>query len=145
MAVLGVGSGVALLSTVNTVLLDSFPRVPTIYMSGITCIAGFLAGLVYVTPGGQYILELVDYYGGTFMRLFAAITETIGVFWIYGLENLCVDIEFMLGLKTSFYWRICWSIVTPTIMIAVFFYALITTEALLFGGTYQYPPAAYSK
>lgn len=34
--------------------------------------------------GGQYILELVDFYGGTFMRLFAAIAETIGVFWIYG-------------------------------------------------------------
>lgn len=30
------------------------------------------------------MLELVDYYGGTFMRLFAAIAETIGVFWIYG-------------------------------------------------------------
>ncbi|XP_068632207.1 sodium-dependent nutrient amino acid transporter 1-like [Battus philenor] len=143
MAVLGVGSGVALLSTVNTILLDSFPRVPTIYMSAASCIVGFLVGLIYVTPGGQYILELVDYYGGTFMRLFAAITETIGVFWIYGLENLCVDIEFMLGLKTSIYWRVCWSIVTPFIMIAVFFYALVTTEALMFGGTYQYPNEAY--
>lgn len=30
-------------------------------------------------------MELVDYYGGTFMRLFAAIAETIGVFWIYGM------------------------------------------------------------
>lgn len=121
--------------------------------------------------GGQYILELVDYYGGTFMRLFAAITETIGVFWIYGkrvfqddllfrrtifsfndfvhfalfpgLENLCIDIEFMLGIKTSFYWRICWSIVTPALMIAVFMYALVTTEALIFGDGYVYPSGAY--
>ncbi|XP_063824948.1 sodium-dependent nutrient amino acid transporter 1-like [Ostrinia nubilalis] len=143
MAVLGIGSGVALLSTVNTILMDSFPRVPTIYMSAIACSAGFLLGLVYVTPGGQYILELVDYYGGTFMRLFAAIAETIGVFWIYGLENICLDIEFMLGVKSSFYWRICWSIITPAIMIAVFMYALITTEALVYGGTYRYPEGAY--
>lgn len=50
MAVLGIGSGVALLSTVNTILLDAFPRVPTIYMSAISCSAGFLIGLVYVTP-----------------------------------------------------------------------------------------------
>ncbi|KAL0841250.1 hypothetical protein ABMA28_014976 [Loxostege sticticalis] len=142
MAVLGIGSGVALLSTVNTILLDAFPRVPTIYMSAISCSAGFLIGLVYVTPGGQYILELVDYYGGTFMRLFAAIAETIGVFWIYGLENICIDIEFMLGVKCSFYWRICWSIVTPAIMIAVFLYAMVTTENLTFG-TYVYPDAAY--
>ncbi|CAG4956519.1 unnamed protein product [Parnassius apollo] len=143
MAVLGVGSGVALLSTINTVLLDAFPRIPTVYMSAMGCTVGFLIGLVYVTPGGQYILELVDYYGGTFMRLFAAIVETIGVIWIYGLENLCLDIEFMLGLKTSFYWRICWGIITPFMMIAVFYYALVNTEALMFGGTYQYPREAY--
>ncbi|XP_026725014.1 sodium-dependent nutrient amino acid transporter 1-like isoform X2 [Trichoplusia ni] len=143
MAVLGIGSGVALFSTVNTILMDTFPRVPVIYMSAMGCSAGFLIGLVYVTPGGQYILELVDYYGGTFMRLFAAIVEVIGVFWIYGLENMCLDIEFMLKIKNSFYWRICWSIITPVMMLTVFFYALITTEELLFGGTYEYPAAAY--
>ncbi|XP_060802920.1 sodium-dependent nutrient amino acid transporter 1 [Amyelois transitella] len=142
MGVLGVGSGVALLSTVNTILLDAFPNVRTIYMSSLACTVGFLVGLVYVTPGGQYILELVDHYGGTFMRLFAAIVETIGVFWIYGLENLCLDIEFMLGIKTSFYWRICWSIVTPAIMIVVFMYAMITTTTLLYGD-YEYPQVAY--
>lgn len=48
--------------------------------------------------GGQYILEIVDYYGGTFMRLFAAIIETIGIFWIYGKQcrnktNLYLQIE----------------------------------------------------
>ncbi|CAK1547193.1 unnamed protein product [Leptosia nina] len=143
MAVLGVGSGVALLSTINTVLLDSFPSVPTVYMSGGICVVAFLVGLVYVTPGGQYVLEIVDYYGGTFMRLFAAIAETIGVFWIYGLENLTIDVQFMLGKTSSFYWRICWSIVTPILMIVVFFYAMITTERILFGGTYEYPAAAY--
>ncbi|KAL4712294.1 hypothetical protein ACJJTC_004056 [Scirpophaga incertulas] len=148
MAVLGVGSGVALLSTVNTILLDAFPRVPTIYMSAMTCTAGFLVGLVYVTPGGQYILELVDYYGGTFMRLFAAIAETIGVFWIYGLENICLDIEYMLGIKTSFYWRICWAILTPFIMVSVFIYALANTKDLVYGGDgadggYIYPDSAY--
>ncbi|CAH0397886.1 unnamed protein product [Chilo suppressalis] len=143
MAVLGVGSGVALLSTVNTILLDSFPRVPTIAMSAMACTAGFGIGLIYVTPGGQYVLEIVDYYGGTFMRLFAAIAETIGVFWIYGLENICLDIEFMLGIKTSIYWRVCWAIVTPVIMIAVFMYAIITTEALVFGDNYIYPSGAY--
>ncbi|XP_049699566.2 sodium-dependent nutrient amino acid transporter 1 isoform X2 [Helicoverpa armigera] len=145
MAVLGVGSGVALFSTINTILIDAFPKVPIIYMSAINCTICFLVGLVYVTPGGQYILELVDYYGGTFMRLFAAIIETMGVFWIYGLENMCLDIEYMLGLKSSIYWRVCWGIVTPIMMMVVFFYSLITTEELLFGGTYEYPQGAYNR
>lgn len=50
MAVLGVGSGVALLSMINTVLLDAFPSVPTTLMSAGVCTVSFLIGLVYVTP-----------------------------------------------------------------------------------------------
>ncbi|KAJ2946050.1 hypothetical protein O0L34_g4969 [Tuta absoluta] len=143
MAVLGVGTGVALLSTVNTVLIDTFPRIPIPLMSAFTCSAGFLIGLVYVTPGGQYILELVDHYGGTFLRLFAAITETIGVIWIYGLENICLDIEFMLGIKTSFYWRVCWGLITPLMMITVCIYSLTTATPYRYGQDYVYPDSAY--
>ncbi|CAG4956508.1 unnamed protein product [Parnassius apollo] len=143
MSVLGVGSAVALLSTINTVMMDAFPRIPTVVMSAICCSAGFLVGLVYVTPGGQFILEIVDYYGGTFLILFCAIAEIVGIFWIYGLENFCLDIEFMLGIKTSIYWRFCWGIITPVMMIVVFIYALISYEALVFGGYYTYPTAGY--
>ncbi|CAH2208246.1 jg26541, partial [Pararge aegeria aegeria] len=50
MSVLGVGSAVALLSSVNTLLLDAFPRVRTVYMSALSCTIGFGIGLVYVTP-----------------------------------------------------------------------------------------------
>lgn len=50
MATLGIGSGVALVSVINSVLLDAFPRVPTYLMSGGVCSSIFLMGLVYVTP-----------------------------------------------------------------------------------------------
>ncbi|KAJ0177220.1 hypothetical protein K1T71_007229 [Dendrolimus kikuchii] len=143
MTVLGIGSAVALLSVINTVVMDSFPKLPTIYSSAICCTCGFGVGLVYVTPGGQYILELVDYYGGTFLVLFCAIAEIIGVFFIYGLESLCLDIEYMLGFKTSPYWRFCWGIITPLMMIVVFIYALLSFEALVFGGYYYYPTMGY--
>ncbi|KAJ8730101.1 hypothetical protein PYW07_017139 [Mythimna separata] len=143
MTVLGIGSAVALLSTINTVMMDSFPRVRTVFMSAFCCTAGFGIGLVYVTPGGQYVLELVDHFGGTFLVLFCAIAEIIGVVWIYGLEKLCIDIEYMLGIKTGFYWRICWGIIMPAMMITVFIYALITSEELTFGDDYYYPTAGY--
>ncbi|CAH0579267.1 unnamed protein product [Chrysodeixis includens] len=142
MSVLGIGSAVALLSTVNTVMIDKFPRVRVVFMSAFSCTAGFAVGLVYVTPGGQYILELVDYFGGTFLILFCAIVEVITVFWIYGLENLCVDIEYMLGTKTGPYWRFCWGLITPLMMIVVFMYALVSNEQFKFG-EYVYPVAGY--
>ncbi|CAH2106398.1 unnamed protein product [Euphydryas editha] len=143
MLVLGIGSAVALLTAVNTILLDAFPRVPTTLMAAGSCIVGFSIGLIYVTPGGQYILELVDYYGGTFFVLSCGIAEIIGIFWIYGLENVCLDIEFMSNRKTSIYWRLCWGFITPAMMIIVFIYALISFEALVFGENYVYPVLAY--
>ncbi|KOB67583.1 Transporter [Operophtera brumata] len=93
----------------NAVILDSFPRTRTVYISALCCTVGFGIGLIYVTPGGQYILELVDYYGGTFLVLFAAIAELFG---------------------TSVYWRMCWGFITPVMMLVVFIYALISFEAL---------------
>ncbi|XP_061377371.1 sodium-dependent nutrient amino acid transporter 1-like [Danaus plexippus] len=142
MTVLGIGSAVALLSSINTLLLDAFPRVRTVFMSAFSCTVGFACGLVYITPGGAYVLELVDYYGGTFLVLFCGIIEVIGFFWIYGLENVCLDIEFMLNIKTSIYWRFCWGFITPAMMVVVFVYALMSFDSLEFAG-YTYPLAGY--
>lgn len=50
LASLGVGCGVAMMSTVNTMLLDRFPKVPVTLMSACICVCGFCLGLVYVTP-----------------------------------------------------------------------------------------------
>lgn len=62
-----------------------------------------------------------------------------------GLENLCVDIEYMLGIKTSFYWRFCWGLICPAMMTLVFIYALQGVTNLRFAEDYVYPPAGYGK
>lgn len=58
---LGVGSAVGLQSAINTNLKDIFPKCKSWLMASITCSIGFLIGLVYVTPGGQWILNLGMY------------------------------------------------------------------------------------
>ncbi|RVE51257.1 hypothetical protein evm_004061 [Chilo suppressalis] len=67
----------------------------------------------------------------------------LSVLYQIRLENVTLDIEFMLGIKTSFYWRMCWVFITPVMMIIVFIYALVTSEALKFGADYYYPTAGY--
>jgi len=37
-----------------------------------------------MTPGGQFILNLVDFYGVSFTALILAIGELVAVAWIYG-------------------------------------------------------------
>lgn len=50
----------------------------------------------------------------------------------------------MLGIKTGWYWRICWAIITPALMIAIFVYNLVTYEPVTYKG-HEYPQFAYGK
>ena len=54
-------------------------------ITGIICLIGFAIGTVYVTPGGQAVLELVDYFGGGFIIFVIAIIEVIAVRWVNSL------------------------------------------------------------
>ncbi|KAJ8939840.1 hypothetical protein NQ314_010969 [Rhamnusium bicolor] len=134
--ILGVGSLVALKGCAFTVVMDSFPHLKIWHVSLATAVGGFLVGLVYITPGGQWIFTMVDFFGGTFIFYVLTIIEIVSVMWWYGLENICLDIEYMLKKKPGAYWRICWCVVIPLILIIVFFYFLITLEEL----TYEKKP-----
>lgn len=78
------------------------------------------------------MLNLVDYFGGTLIIFPLAIAEVVAIFWVYGLENFCLDIEFMSGKPISWYWRICWSVVAPVAMIVIFIYSLISITPLTY-------------
>jgi solute carrier family 6 amino acid transporter-like protein 5/7/9/14 len=59
-----------------------------------------------------------------------------------GVDNFCSDIEFMVGRKLSAYWRLCWGIITPVLMISILAYAIVTMKP----ETYQdkpFPTSAY--
>ncbi|EDX06730.1 GD25852 [Drosophila simulans] len=133
--VLGIGSNIGMASAVVNVVKDRFTHLPHWLLAVGASIIGFLCGLVYMTPGGQFVLNLVDFYGCTFIALVLAIAELLAVGWIYGVKRICSDIEFMLNVKTSFYWRICWAIVAPGLMFLVLVYMLLATTSDVQGGS----------
>lgn len=132
--VLGIGSVVALHSTICTVICDTFPKLKYWQVAIGACFAGFICGILYVTPGGQWMLDLVDHFGGTFLVFALAIFELAGIFWVYGLENYCLDIQFMTKRTVGIYWRICWAIVTPIFMLIIFIYNMATLKSPTHGG-----------
>ncbi|KAM8712006.1 hypothetical protein ACLKA7_012512 [Drosophila subpalustris] len=140
--VLGIGSNIGMASSVINVVKDRYPQLPHWKLAMGASVIGFVCGLVYMTPGGQFVLNLVDFYGCTFIALVLAIAELLAVGWIYGVKRLCSDIEFMLKAKTSFYWRICWAIVAPGLMFLVLVYMLCSYEPLTYKNV-PYPSAAY--
>ncbi|XP_076240656.1 sodium-dependent nutrient amino acid transporter 1 [Calliopsis andreniformis] len=128
MFVLGVGSAVALSGAVFCILCDYFPKVKQWKLVLAVSVLGFFISLVYITPGGQWFITLVDYYGGTFVAIIVGVLEMITVFWIYGVSNFLNDLEFMLGKKPSCYWRFCWTFITPILMIIILLYTVATYQ-----------------
>ncbi|KAJ8939841.1 hypothetical protein NQ314_010970 [Rhamnusium bicolor] len=142
--VLGVGSLVALQSTLNTAFSDAFPNVKHWVISTCTAIACFFGGInvrdTAILSGGQYMLDLVDHFGGTFIIFVFAILEVTAVTWLYGIDNFCLDLEFMTQKKVGIYWRICWGILMPVLLIVIFIYFIATLQPLTYGVDNLYYP-----
>ncbi|XP_055854041.1 sodium-dependent nutrient amino acid transporter 1 isoform X1 [Episyrphus balteatus] len=130
--VLGIGSNIAMTSCTMTAIRDSFPKIPQSYCALGISVISFLLGLLYVTPGGQFILTLVDYFGASMIALTLGIIELYVFAWVYGVDRLCRDAQFMIGKSPSWYWRICWGVITPLIMTAIWIYTFVAYEPLTY-------------
>lgn len=141
--VLGIGSNIAMASCIITVIRDQFPKLKAWMVAVFVSTIGFLIGLIYVTPGGQMILNLVDYFGASTIVFVLGFGELAAIAWVYGLNQICHDIEFMLNRKPNLYWRLTWGLITPGILIIVFIYTLSKSSKLLYQDVHEYPSSAY--
>ncbi|XP_037916674.1 sodium-dependent nutrient amino acid transporter 1-like isoform X2 [Hermetia illucens] len=141
--VLGVGSNIAMTSCVMTSIRDNFPKVRNWHAALAISVISIIIGLVYVTPGGQFILNLVDYFGASLIALVLAIAELFTLGWIYGVRRICKDTEFMIGRNPGLYWRLCWGIITPILMTAILIYTFVSYEPLQYKGQ-TYPAWSYA-
>lgn len=88
-------------------------------------------------------MKLVDYYGASFIAFILAIAELYTFSYIYGVDRLCRDIEFMLGFRPNLYWRVCWRFLTPGLMTVILGYTLYNLEPLKISDDIDYPPVAH--
>lgn len=89
-------------------------------------------------------MNLVDFFGASLIAFVLAIAELIAISWIYGVDRLCRDTEFMIGKKPGLYWRLCWGLITPLLMIAILIYTIVTYKPLTYKDI-PYPHSAYGK
>ncbi|ETN63082.1 Sodium and chloride-dependent glycine transporter [Anopheles darlingi] len=125
---LGIGTLIGIVTSVITAIHDQQPRIVRWKIVIGVAVVGFCVGLVYLTPGGLIVLDLLDYFGATLATLTLAGFELATFAWIYGVNRVCKDIEFMLGIKTGLFWRICWGIVTPVLIIIILIISFIDFE-----------------
>ncbi|KAK4305035.1 hypothetical protein Pmani_023058 [Petrolisthes manimaculis] len=138
---LGVGSASALTGCIITIIRDELPHIKKWLVTLVVCGVGFLLGLFYITPQGQFILELINYYGGGFIIFILTVLEVIAVQWVYGVQKFCRDIEFMLKRKTSLYWKFCWAFLIPVLLGIIFTYSQAIAKPLK-AGSYEFSQGA---
>lgn len=122
---LGLGTAVGFVNVITTVLKDACPHLKKTVISGMVCLAGVLVGAVFTTPGGQPMLELVDYYGGSLLILAMALSEVFVLTWVYGTSRIVKDLNFMMKRELGIYWRFCWTWFIPLVLTVILTYTLI--------------------
>ncbi|KAL3861991.1 hypothetical protein ACJMK2_007997 [Sinanodonta woodiana] len=145
---LGLDSEFALLETTITAIQDEYPRLRK-YKSHLCVVfaAGcYFIALACITPGGDYIVELLDVYGSDFAVLLIASCECVAVFWVYGIKRFVSDVNYMLGRppSPSWYWAFCWVFCSPVLIALLFVYRMVKYSPPYVTKDLAYPEFAQS-
>uniref|UniRef100_A0A1I8NA66 Transporter n=1 Tax=Musca domestica TaxID=7370 RepID=A0A1I8NA66_MUSDO len=124
---LGLDSVFVQIEAIISSVLDEIPKVrPYKYaVTFVSCLLMFSMAILFVTNGGMYILQLLDWYSASISVILICILEVVMASWIYGIDNFLDDIYFMIGKKPEKIWRYCWKYVTPAILVFIFFTSII--------------------
>ena len=97
---LGMGSAMGFATVLVEVASNSMQNVQKSIITAIVLFICFLFSMVYVTPGGQHILQLVDYFTSNFVITLLAIAEIIaGKTWHY--QSMFFKIELNFNFRST--------------------------------------------
>jgi solute carrier family 6 GABA transporter-like protein 1 len=116
-------------------------------VASLVCVTCYLLGLPMVFRGGMYLFQIVDFYAASGMALlWICFFETIAISWCYGTDKLIGNVEEMIGQNRNILWLnllkllcFCWKILTPTIILGIFFYYIYSYTPVTYGENYHYP------
>ena len=138
---LGFGSVVANYSVIVGVICDQFDSANKTSVSFVVLSIGFMVSIVYVTPGGQHILQLVDFFTSGVIIPSLVILEVFAISYVYGINNIVRDVNIMLDENFGIVLKIFWSILIPWSLLLFFIYFLVSFPEIEYGGL-SYPSKA---
>ncbi|XP_071951062.1 sodium- and chloride-dependent glycine transporter 1-like [Antedon mediterranea] len=142
---LGLGSMLCMLETVITGIVDDLEarfkniRKYKSYITLATSILLCILGLPLITQGGIYLLTLMNAFSAGLTLLLFGFMECIIIAYIYGVERYLHDITAMLGFRPSFYWKICWMVVAPSLLMFVIIFTFVSYNPAKYGEDYVFP------
>ncbi|XP_026758110.1 sodium- and chloride-dependent GABA transporter ine-like [Galleria mellonella] len=128
---LGLNSQFAIVEVVVTSIQDGFPdmiRKRLVYHELLVlcvCVVSLFFGLPHILQSGIYIFQLMDYYAASLSITYLAFFEVVAIAWLYGVGRLSRNIKRMTGRRPSFYFRFCWLVATPALLLALWVASLV--------------------
>uniref|UniRef100_A0A8C3T9Y9 Transporter n=1 Tax=Chelydra serpentina TaxID=8475 RepID=A0A8C3T9Y9_CHESE len=98
---------------------------PKELVTGLICAGSYLLAFIFVLNSGNYWLALFDSFAGSIPLLVIAFCEMFSVVYIYGIDRFNKDIEFMIGHKPNIFWQATWRVISPLIMLVIFFFYFV--------------------
>lgn len=109
----------------------------------IVCFFSFLIGIPYVFEGGIYLFQIVDYYAAAISLMYISLFECIAVVWVYGTSRLSANIKDMTGSYPNWFFRACWPIVSPLLILAIWIFSVVDYKEPTYNNkSYKFPPWA---
>ncbi|XP_033831046.1 inactive sodium-dependent neutral amino acid transporter B(0)AT3 [Periophthalmus magnuspinnatus] len=100
--------------------LKMLPKwIPDELVTGLLCIVSFLVALIFALGSGNYWLEVFNAYVGSVPLLIIAFFELVGVIYVRGMKRFSDDILFMTGKRPNIFWKACWMVISPLMLLAV--------------------------
>ncbi|CAJ1083757.1 inactive sodium-dependent neutral amino acid transporter B(0)AT3 [Xyrichtys novacula] len=94
--------------------------IPNQVVTGLVCLVSFAMSLIFSLESGNYWVEVFNNYVGSVPLLVIAFFEIVGVAYVHGMKNFSEDIYFMTGSKPSIFWKMCWMVISPLLLLGVF-------------------------
>ncbi|XP_033102185.1 sodium- and chloride-dependent glycine transporter 1-like [Anneissia japonica] len=138
---LGLDSEFAMMETVISAIYDILPQERRKFkplLTFVCCIIGFVLGLPCVTRGGLYVFQLMDWYSAGFSLMVIAIVFCCVISYQYGTNRFLDDIEAMVGFRPRIYWKACWMVVTPVLLVAIIVFTFVYYTPVTYND-YKYP------
>ncbi|KAM6970095.1 sodium- and chloride-dependent GABA transporter 2-like [Aplochiton taeniatus] len=97
-------------------------------------------GLLLVTEGGIYILQLMDHHvcSGTTLLLLS-LFQSLSIAWVYGADRFYGNITDMIGYRPLPLMKYCWLYITPFVCFGTFVFSIMKYTPLKFSNSYVYP------
>ena len=138
---LGLGTVIGYYSSIVGIFCDQFGNSNRRIITLLVLLLSFLSSLVYVTPGGQQILDLVDFINSEFIIPSIVILEIFVVSYIYGIDDFIHDVNFMLYKNFGMISKVTLGTVIPWTLVIFFIYHLANFPDLDYNGL-PYPDSA---